>query len=85
MYVIGSAEQAEGLANGSLQKMKEIYEATKMLQSDLKKLEESFQDEGRAKIENVIRQIVIEINNHFDDITQLSSGLKEYAEVLRRN
>lgn len=85
MYVIGSAEQAEGLAQGSIQKMREIYEATKTLQSDLKKLEESFQDEGREEIENVIRQIIIEINNHFDDITQLSFGLKEYAEILRRN
>lgn len=85
MYIIGSAEQAEGLAKGSLQKMKEIYEATKTLQSNLKKLEENFQDEGRTEIENVIKQIIIEINNHFDDITLLSSGLMEYAEILRRN
>ncbi len=85
MYVIGKAEDAEGLAQGTLVKMKTIYEATKTLQEDLRKLEASFQDEGIEEVREVIAKIYQSIDSHFDDVVHLSNGLKEYAEILRRN
>ena len=36
MYVIGNAEEAEGLADECLKRVKEIYEETRQLQFELK-------------------------------------------------
>jgi len=50
MYVIGNAEEAEGLADECLKRVKEIYEETRQLQFELKKLQESFQDNGIEEV-----------------------------------
>ena len=85
MYLIGNAEEAEGLAQESLVKMKEIYEETKALHGYLKKLEESFQDEGIEEVRDVVNGVMKEIDGYFDDIVRLSDNLKAYAEILRRD
>lgn len=84
MYIIGSADDAEGLAKGCLEKMRAIYEETKTLQTDLRRLEEGWQDEGIAEVREVINQVIMEISNHFDDIVDLSNLMNAYAEILRR-
>lgn len=84
MYIIGNAEEAEELAQGCLVKMKEIYEATKTLQTDMRRLEEGWQDEGIVEIRDVINQVIKEIDSHLDDIVELSNLMKAYAEILCR-
>lgn len=84
MYIIGSADEAEGLAQGCLIKTKEIYEETKTLRMEMHRLEEGWQDEGIVEIRNVINQVIKEIDSHFDDIVELSNLMKDYADILRR-
>lgn len=84
MYIIGKAEEADRLADAALQKMKFIYEETKTIKTELSRLQESFQDNGMAPVEQAVNTVIMSINSHFDDIVKLSKVLKEYAEILRR-
>ena len=85
MYVIGNAEEAEGLADECLNRVKEIYEETRQLQFELKKLQESFQDNGIEEVNDVVMKVYMEIDRHLDDVTEVRNVLKQYAEILRRN
>ena len=84
MYVIGNAED-EGLADECLKRVKEIYEETRQLQFELKKLQESFQDNGIEEVNDVVMKVYMEIDRHLDDVTEVRNVLKQYAEILRRN
>ena len=68
MYVIGNAEEAEGLADECLKRVKEIYEETRQLQFELKKLQESFQDNGIEEVNDVVMKVYMEIDRHLDDV-----------------
>ena len=85
MYVIGNPEEAEGLADECLKRVKEIYEETRQLQFELKKLQESFQDNGIEEVNDVVMKVYMEIDRHLDDVTEVRNVLKQYAEILRRN
>ena len=85
MYVISNAEEAEGLADECLKRVKEIYEETRQLQFELKKLQESFQDNGIEEVNDVVMKVYMEIDSHLDDVTEVRNVLKQYAEMLRRN
>ena len=85
MYVIGNVEEAEGLADECLKRVKEIYEETRQLQFELKKLQESFQDNGIEEVNDVVMKVYMEIDRHLDDVTEVRNVLKQYAEILRRN
>ena len=79
------AEEAEGLADECLKRVKEIYEETRQLQFELKKLQESFQDNGIEEVNDVVMKVYMEIDRHLDDVTEVRNVLKQYAEILRRN
>lgn len=85
MYVIGNAEEAEGLVDECLKRVKEIYDETRQLQFELKKLQESFQDNGIEEVNDVVMKVYMEIDRHLDDVTEVRNVLKQYAEILRRN
>lgn len=85
MYVIGNAEEAERLADECQKRVKEIYEETKQLQLELKKLKENFQDNGVQEVNDVVMKVYIEIDRHLDDVTEVRNVLKQYAEILRRD
>ena len=83
--MIGNAEEAAGLADECLKRVKEIYEETRQLQFELKKLQESFQDNGIEEVNDVVMKVYMEIDRHLDDVTEVRNVLKQYAEILRRN
>ena len=85
MYVIGNAEESEGLADECPKRVKEIYEETRQLQFELKKLQESFQDNGIEEVNDVVMKVYMEIDRHLDDVTEVRNVLKQYAEILRRH
>ena len=68
-----------------LKRVKEIYEETRQLQFELKKLQESFQDNGIEEVNDVVMKVYMEIDRHLDDVTEVRNVLKQYAEILRRN
>ena len=64
---------------------REQREAEKQLQFELKKLQESFQDNGIEEVNDVVMKVYMEIDRHLDDVTEVRNVLKQYAEILRRN
>ena len=84
MLILGNAEEARGLARALLVETKSIYELTRNIDEQLKKLGSSFQDEGYNEYHEVVLQIYQSINTHLEDIQSLQTAINEYANVLEK-
>ena len=82
MFILGTAEEARSLAKGILIKTKTIFELTKDIDTQLRTLGSSFQDDGYKEYEEVVTKIYQSINAHLEDVKNLQSAINAYADVL---
>lgn len=84
MQVIGSAQEARGLATGIRVRAGAIVELTQDIGGKLRTLGGSYQDSGYAELEEIVNKVIKSILDHKDDINTVIAGLNEYAGVLER-
>lgn len=84
MQVIGSGQEARGLATGIRVRARSIVDLTKDINGKLNTLRGSYQDSGFAELEETVNKVVNSILSHSEDVNTVIAGLNEYAEVLDR-
>ncbi len=84
MKIIGSAEDAAALKTELLLTIKSLNDETSSIWKKYVALRNSFKDDGREQVEDIIKGVHLSLSQKLDSISYMVSVLKKYEELLSK-
>ncbi len=85
MFVEGSPQAARELSSDLVAQMKAIRASLESINSDLRNLGGSFQDEGYEELSAMVRSVANATLKAMEPVSNVCKSLRRYAEILENS